>query len=457
MRHADPSRNPEPYEVIANELVQQLEHGIDPCEVEGVLMRHLMAIGGLALTKWLAGAARTQPFTEDGIAWTPAVTSTLRLVSLFGPVDVERTLFRSQRNGPTRCLVTERLGLVRDFWTSQAAKIGALTIGEMPMQRAEEFFKELGIIRASRSSLLRLGASLSELWESDREQHEEAMRQAAEVPKDAVSVAVSLDGVMVTLVDSARADLKDAAQARGVPAKGPSGWSEASVGVLTFYNADGTRVGTRRYARMPEEQKQATKGWLRSELEHVRRVRPDLVEVAIADGAANNWTFMEALEVDHEVVDFFHTADHLHRHVNLANGAATVATQQKLKRMRRQLLEEDGGANRVFAELERLRKAAGTEAPSAGKKSGRRQPTYWERHHSRMNYAALRSQNLPIGSGVTESTCKLAVCDRLRRTGMRWTVRGGQAVLTLRVLRINAEFDLAWTRLMAANRERLAA
>ena len=69
----------------------------------------------------------------------------------------------------------------------------------------------------------------------------------------------------------------------------------------------------------------------------------------------------------------------------------------------------------------------------------------------------MRSKNLPIGSGVTESTCKLAVCDRLRRTGMRWSKRGGQAILTLRALRVSDQFETGWTELMQASRDRLAA
>ena len=89
--------------------------------------------------------------------------------------------------------------------------------------------------------------------------------------------------------------------------------------------------------------------------------------------------------------------------------------------------------------------------------AGRRQPTYFERHHTRMDFATLRAANLPIGSGVTESTCKLAVCDRLRRTGMRWSVEGGQAILTLRVLRVNDAFDAGWGQIMRRNHERLAA
>lgn len=370
---------------------------------------------------------------------------------------MNRTLFRDRRNGPTRCLVQERAPLMAGFWTERAARLGALAVSEMPMKRAEQFFAQAGCMPVSRSSLLRLAGWLSDVWEQEREANEQAVRDESEIPVEAAVVAVSLDGVMVLMTDSDKAAKKAAARASGRPDKGAFGWREASVGVISFYDADGERLETRRYGRMPEADKLTTKSWLRAELEHIRSVRPDLKTVAIADGAANNWTFLETPGADHEVVDFFHTATHLHRHVSRANGASTVDTQAKLRTMRRDLLEVPGAAARIFQDVQNLRENAGTEAVSTTKTSGRRQPTFFERHHRRMAFPQLRRDKLPIGSGVTESTCKLIVCDRLRRTGMRWSERGGQAVTTLRAHQVSGRFDSAWTIWRQANRKRLAA
>ena len=277
------------------------------------------------------------------------------------------------------------------------------------------------------------------------------------IPSEARTAVVSLDGVMVLTVDSDRQQKKREARARGQADKGPSGWKEASVGVISFYDANGDRLDTHRYGRMPEAGKLTTKAWLRAELAHVRAVRPELTIVALADGAANNWKFFKELDVDEEVVDYFHTVEHLHRHVNKANGASTVHTQAVLTSMRRRLMTEPGAATAIATELQEMRERAGTQAVSTTKSRGKRQPTYFERHHERMDYPRLKQANLPIGSGVTESTCKLLLCDRLRRTGMRWTQNGGQAVLTLRAWRISGCFDHAWKLLMEENRDQLAA
>lgn len=443
---------------VFRELLALAEsRGGDLESYEAACSSHLMALGRAMVRHRLEALTPKDEFVEDGTRWRVAVRSRLGVMTSFGRVDVERPLFRRRRTGPTRCVVKERARLMAGFWTTRAAKLGAMAIAEMPMERAEQFFAEAGYMPVSRSSLLRLGGWLSDLWESERDSHEQTIREATEVPRDAATVAVSLDGVMVLMTDSDKGKKKANARARGYPDKGPLGWREASVGVISFYDAEGERLETRRYGRMPEADKATTKSWLRAELTHIRSVRPDLTVVAIADGAANNWSFLSELDADHEVVDFFHAAEHLHRHVSKANGASTIETQQKLRNMRRRLLEHPGGARAVRAELKRLRAAAGTAPPSTIKKRGRRQPTFFERHRERMNFAALREAKLPIGSGVTESTCKLTICDRLRRTGMRWSERGGQAVTTLRAHIVSQRFDSAWGVLDQANRKRLAA
>lgn len=439
-------------------LLSLVESGeADPVRFERQVMGRLLAVGRGLMQAKLESLSPAEDFAEQGVTWRVAVHSQLPMMTLFGDVAVKRPLFRAVRNGVTRCLVSERSGLVAGYWTQGAAKVVASAVAEMPMARAESFFADIGLAPGSRSSMLRLAGALSDLWEKDREAHEQAVREATPIPPEATTAALSLDGVMVLMSDSDRVEKKAAAKARGYPDKGPAGFREASVGVVSFYDVEGNRLATRRYGRMPEADKATTKAWLARELAHLRKLRPDLVSVAIADGAANNWSFLSTLGADHEVVDFYHAVEHLQRHISIANGASTVDTQALLRRMRLNLLHTPGAAARVFEDMHRRRERAGTAALSTQKTSGKRQPTFFERHHGRMDYAILRSRNLPIGSGVTESTCKLTICDRLRRTGMRWSQRGGQAIITLRAHRVSDTFDQAWEVLMDANAAQLAA
>jgi hypothetical protein len=51
-----------------------------------------------------------------------------------------------------------------------------------------------------------------------------------------------------------------------------------------------------------------------------------------------------------------------------------------------------------------------------------------------MRYQSYRRQHLPMGSGVTEAACKIVFTQRLKRSGMSWTISGGQVILELRVI-----------------------
>lgn len=62
----------------------------------------------------------------------------------------------------------------------------------------------------------------------------------------------------------------------------------------------------------------------------------------------------------------------------------------------------------------------------------RRAAGYFQTNAARMRYWEFRSQGLFVGSGVIEAGCKTIAGRRLRQSGMRWTVKGANAILALR-------------------------
>ena len=61
-------------------------------------------------------------------------------------------------------------------------------------------------MRLSKSSLDRLPKDQGAQWEGRREAFAAALREGSEVPEEAVTVAVSLDGAMVPMKDAKRPD-----------------------------------------------------------------------------------------------------------------------------------------------------------------------------------------------------------------------------------------------------------
>ena len=53
-------------------------------------------------------------------------------------------------------------------------------------------------------------------------------------------------------------------------------------------------------------------------------------------------------------------------------------------------------------------------------------------------------QGWPIATGVIEGACRHLVKDRMDITGARWGLAGAEAVLKLRALRHNGDFEAYW-------------
>jgi hypothetical protein len=67
-----------------------------------------------------------------------------------------------------------------------------------------------------------------------------------------------------------------------------------------------------------------------------------------------------------------------------------------------------------------------------------------------MRYQADKRQQLPLGSGMTEAACQMVFTPRLKRSGMSWTIEGGQVILDLRVIWLSRVWDEVHQRYLAS-------
>jgi hypothetical protein len=66
---------------------------------------------------------------------------------------------------------------------------------------------------------------------------------------------------------------------------------------------------------------------------------------------------------------------------------------------------------------------------------------YLANNREHMRYDEYLAAGYPIGSGVAEGACRHLVKDRLEQTGMRWTVGGARAMLHVRALYLNGQWE----------------
>ena len=67
-----------------------------------------------------------------------------------------------------------------------------------------------------------------------------------------------------------------------------------------------------------------------------------------------------------------------------------------------------------------------------------------------MRYRHYSCQRLPIGSGITEAACTTVFTQRLKRSGMSWTLAGGQVILDLRVIWLSGVWENVHRRYLAS-------
>ena len=62
-----------------------------------------------------------------------------------------------------------------------------------------------------------------------------------------------------------------------------------------------------------------------------------------------------------------------------------------------------------------------------------------------LHYPQALAAGWPIATGIIEGACRHLVKDRLDLTGARWGLQGAEAILKLRALRSNDDWDSYWT------------
>jgi len=411
------------------------------------LHEQIMAIERELLTEELARYdVEAEQIEVGGVTYRQSLTSLETYLSAAGPLTIERHLYRpSGRGSRSICPLELRAGIIRGYWTPRAARQAAFAMAHLTPGDSEALFAELGGMRPSRPSLDRLPKELSAHWEAHRQEWEAALRTEETVPHEARVIAISVDGVTVRMKGGEQRIKRDQP---GKHASGPSGQREAGCGTVVLYAADGERLQTVRYGRMPERRKAILQQELETEASRVLAVRPDLKRVLLADGAEPNWSLLSAVDQacgppsqpSVEIVDFYHACDHLKEGCDAAWGESTPRSKAEFERLKILLKEDDQGADRVIRMLKYHRRRA------QGRKRKRleTQLTYFRNQRHRMCYAEYIREDLPIASGVIEASCKTLVTQRMKQSGMAWTQTGGQAILTLRSLIQSDRWQPAW-------------
>jgi len=161
-------------------------------------------------------------------------------------------------------------------------------------------------------------------------------------------------------------------------------------------------------------------------------------KVVIGDGAPWIWNLTE----EHfpgavQVVDLYHARQHLGE---LSGKLWPTEERRRRRWMSQRQKQLDGGR------IESLVRGLRSLSPARGEAAElvRHTADYFAANAQRMRYPTFRRQHLFVGSGVVEAGCKTLIGNRLKRSGMFWTVRGANAIIALRCNRLSGKFEDYW-------------
>jgi hypothetical protein len=308
-----------------------------------------------------------------------------------------------------------------------------------PFAGARRDLAELAGLELTAKRVERSAEADGELVRAAEEREAEAILAGALVPlgtgAPVETLYVALDGTGVPVVP------KETAGRRG---KGPDGRArtrEVKLGCL-FTGTDVDERG--RPLRDPHSSSYvATLGTaerfgsllyaeaLRRGVGRARRV------VVLGDGAPWIWDLAaEHLPGAIEVVDLYHAREHLHALGRLVMSGLGDGHHGWLAE---RLAELDRGD--VEALLAAARGLTLDEVTAADVETAL---GYFETDRERMRYGRFRGLGLFVGSGAVEAGCRAVVAQRLKLSGMRWTVRGAAAIVSLRCQAASGRWDQVW-------------
>ena len=379
-------------------------------EMENKILDGCNEIGSLATAEAL------QKFDTDGspiklgeVKMTVREKDNKTYQTPYGGVKIQRNVYQASTGGKIHCPLENNARIIRGatpkFAQQISHKYATMNAPAVCQDLKENHHRKIAhsYLQDVSDWVGSIAQAKEEIWEYETPKLNEAIS----------TVVVSLDGAYILMRED--------------------GYREAMVGNISLYDISGKRQHTIYLGEAPEYGKGTFLERLEKEISTVKKHYPEALYLGIADGAKNNWTFLEK-HTSRQLLDFFHVTEYL----ATVSYAAYPGKTDKPKREKwldercTRLKHDSEAVEKLIAEMEKFanKKSLGKTI----KENLQAALTYFINHRHMMDYATQVKKQLPIGSGVTEAACKTLVKQRLCGSGMRWKEKGAKVILSLRAL-----------------------
>lgn len=360
--------------------------------------------------------------------------------TLLGPVQFDRSAYQCPRCAKVRHPGDEELDVVKTGYSPGVRRLVSDFASDAPFKRVSHQLKAAAGLAISRKDCERLaegvGEDMGRWFDAQRDRMRLCEPPPPETHKTIDTLYIEFDGTGVPMVPHELTGRK------GKQKDGSAKTREVKLGCVftqTAFDEKGRPIrdpASTTFTGAIEDS--TTFGWriygeaVRRGLFHAKRV------VIITDGA--EW--IKNIVQTHfpgctHIVDLYHAREHL---VDLCK----LLFDRDLKRLN--LYKDRWWDLLDQGQIEAIVQQARDGLPKDPRamEDARREIGYFEKNKERMRYAHFKAKGLFVGSGVIEAGCKTLIGQRLKQSGMEWTVRGANAIAALRCVTQSNRFEDYW-------------
>jgi hypothetical protein len=167
------------------------------------------------------------------------------------------------------------------------------------------------------------------------------------------------------------------------------------------------------------------------------------VHIALIDGQPSLWEKVDQLKKEFPEYTWVEILDLMHANSYLWEAAAVFHpgdSKQQLVFMKDRVLRLlQGKVGLVISGLRQM--ATKQKIKKSARAIIKKVCRYFSNNRDRMKYDEYLAAGYSIATGVIEGACRHFVKDRMERAGMRWTIKGAQAMLNMRSVSLNRDFE----------------
>jgi hypothetical protein len=415
----------------------------------------------IALLAWLLQhECHDDIVIRDGKNYRFKCVSNKEILTRFGVINVPRRLYQQDNGGETYVPLDEAWGMIDQFATNDVRETLLYTSAYLSPGEIVPILQKVSSFTCSRTAIQNVINEFGEQLNESENDVLKTVRDNEEHPvEDTRSFVASIDGANVRLnVGGAK---------KGRPTERPKGdesmsretascYKNAMVGVISEYgetpvkqasdDCTPERLNAVYVAQMPEENAVDFKQKFEAEVvAALEKLPSDIPNIILNDGGRNLWSYIDSTTLfdDFEkLIDFHHVREHISTTAEGIFGKDSQDGRDWYHKMEGLLLSYDDGAARVIRSIEYYL--------DKEKRDSNRQKliqsglTFMNNNAHRMEYKRFRDNGWAIGSGPVEAACKSIVKLRMCRNGMRWSVTGGQVILTMRSIVKSNRWEQFW-------------